>query len=103
MAEETIETPEDGGTCDDTARASVLAGAHPCAGVLFLLIGLVALVGIVIFGLNTGPGKRLVVDQLNKFELASGLGFDVGAIRGSTLRTHDTGRCPGARSEGACS
>ena len=52
-------------------------------GVLFILIGLVALVGLVIFGLNTGPGKRLVVDQLNSFELASGLGLEVGAIRGS--------------------
>ncbi len=50
---------------------------------LIALVGLVALVGLAILGLNTGPGKRLIVDQLNKYELASGLGFEVGAIRGS--------------------
>ena len=47
------------------------------------LVGLVALVALAVLGLNTGPGKRLIVDQLNNFELASGLGFEVGAIRGS--------------------
>ena len=52
-------------------------------GLLIAVVGLVALLAIVVLGINTGPGKRLVVDQLNKFELASGLGVRVGAIRGS--------------------
>ena len=51
---------------------------------LFLaILALVVLVGLAVLGLNTGPGKRLIADQLNGYELASGLGFEVGAIRGS--------------------
>ena len=82
MAQETVETL-DGDSLVTAERKHRSWPVRILRGVLFLLIGLVALVGIVIFGLNTGPGKRLVVDQLNKFELASGLGFNVGAIRGS--------------------
>ena len=48
-----------------------------------VVVALVALVALALVGLNTGPGKRLIVNQLNGFELASGLGFEVGAIRGS--------------------
>ncbi|MHA6719502.1 translocation/assembly module TamB domain-containing protein [Sphingomonas sp. RS6] len=45
--------------------------------------GLVVLAGVIVFGLDTQPGRRLIVDQLNKLELASGLNFRIGRIDGS--------------------
>lgn len=45
--------------------------------------GLVALVAILLLGLNTDPGRRFVADRLNGFETASGLKVQVGRIEGS--------------------
>ena len=48
-----------------------------------VLLGLVLLVGLVLLGLNTAPGRRLVADQIGAFETQSGLNFKVGRIDGS--------------------
>ncbi|MEG3182370.1 translocation/assembly module TamB domain-containing protein [Sphingomonas sp. LT1P40] len=51
--------------------------------VLIALVGLAALLLVAVLGLNTGVGKRLVVDQIGKFTTASGLNVKVGRIEGS--------------------
>lgn len=43
----------------------------------------VLLLGLLVIGINTQPGRDLVTQQLNKFTLASGLNFRVGRIEGS--------------------
>ena len=48
-----------------------------------VLGAIVLLLGLLVVGINTDPGRRFVVDQLNRFELASGLNFRVGRIEGS--------------------
>lgn len=48
-----------------------------------VVAGLALLFGALVIGINTDPGRRFVVDQLNRFELASGLNFRVGRIDGS--------------------
>lgn len=45
--------------------------------------GVVLLLGALILGINTQPGRDLLVKQINKFTLASGLNFQVGRIEGS--------------------
>lgn len=45
--------------------------------------GIVLLVGALLIGLNTQPGRDFIADKLSDFELASGLGFSVGRIEGS--------------------
>ncbi|MDO6415542.1 translocation/assembly module TamB domain-containing protein [Sphingomonas sp. BIUV-7] len=47
------------------------------------LATLVALIGLLLLALNTGPGKRLIANQLAGFETASGLNFRVSRITGS--------------------
>jgi len=44
---------------------------------------LVALIGAALLVLNTDPGRRFLVDQVNGFETVSGLGVQVGRIDGS--------------------
>ncbi len=48
-----------------------------------LLAGLVLLVIALGLGLNTGPGKRLVLHFVNGFSTDTGLGVDIGGIDGS--------------------
>lgn len=47
------------------------------------LAAIAALLLVLLFGLNTSPGKRLVADQLGKFTTATGLNIKVGRIEGS--------------------
>ncbi|MFS0771597.1 translocation/assembly module TamB domain-containing protein [Sphingomonas sp. 1P08PE] len=47
------------------------------------VVGLVALVLMVLFGINTDPGRRLVADQIGGYTTASGLNIKVGRIDGS--------------------
>lgn len=47
-------------------------------------LGTVALlIGVLVVGINTQPGRNFVAQQLSKFTLASGLNFRVGRIDGS--------------------
>ncbi|OYY90626.1 MAG: hypothetical protein B7Y45_06670 [Sphingomonas sp. 28-66-16] len=47
------------------------------------LAGLIALVGVLLLGINTGPGRQFVANQLAGYTLASGLKFDIGRLDGS--------------------
>jgi translocation and assembly module TamB len=47
------------------------------------LLGLVALIGIVLFGINTDPGRRFVADRIGEYRTATGLNIRVGRIDGS--------------------
>jgi translocation and assembly module TamB len=47
------------------------------------ILSLVALVLLVLFGINTDPGRRLVADQIGGYTTASGLNIKVGRIDGS--------------------
>ena len=45
--------------------------------------GLIALVALVLLGLNTSPGKRFIADKLGGIETASGVTVKIGRIEGS--------------------
>lgn len=47
------------------------------------IAGLLLLLLIVVFGINTDPGRRFVADQLGNYKTASGLNIKVGRIDGS--------------------
>jgi translocation and assembly module TamB len=47
------------------------------------IVGLIALVVIALFSLNTGPGKRFIADRLAAFSTASGMNFRTSRIEGS--------------------
>jgi translocation and assembly module TamB len=51
--------------------------------VAIVVLGLVALVAAVLFGIDTGPGHRLIADQLDGYTTVSGLNIKVGRIDGS--------------------
>jgi translocation and assembly module TamB len=48
-----------------------------------ILAGLAALVAVALLGLNTGPGKRFVIDQIEALEFETGMKIGVGEIDGS--------------------
>jgi translocation and assembly module TamB len=47
------------------------------------LLGVVLLIGIVVLGINTDPGRRFVADRLGEYSTASGVNIKVGRIDGS--------------------
>ncbi len=49
-------------------------------GILFLVLGLVVLVGAVVLGINTDPGRRFVANRIGGYTTASGLNIKVGRI-----------------------
>ena len=51
----------------------------------FGLIGLLLLIGAFLVWLNTDPGRRFIVRQINNFEAASGLQVNVERIEGSVF------------------
>ena len=51
--------------------------------VLFGLLGLVALVGLVLLGLNTKPGRNFIVQQIEALEFENGMEIGVEGIDGS--------------------
>ena len=52
-------------------------------GVAGALAGLLLLVGVLLFGLNTQPGKRFLIGQIAALQLESGMKIEVGRIEGS--------------------
>lgn len=48
-----------------------------------IVLGLVALAGLLLVWLNTDPGRRLVADQISNFEFANGMRVGVDRIEGS--------------------
>jgi translocation and assembly module TamB len=51
--------------------------------IAIVLAGLVILVGVVLLGINTDPGRRFVANQIGGYKTASGLNITVGRIDGS--------------------
>jgi hypothetical protein len=51
--------------------------------VAFTLLGLVALAVAVIFGIDTGPGRRFVADEIAGLRFENGMRITVGRIEGS--------------------
>src|SRR5688500_3797593 len=47
------------------------------------IVSLLLLAVLAVFALNTAPGRRFVVSQLDGYELASGLKINVGRLDGS--------------------
>ncbi len=47
------------------------------------IVGLIALVVIALFSLNTGPCKRFIADRLAAFSTASGMNFRTSRLEGS--------------------
>ena len=77
---------------DDTAEAVAPAETAPARRPLWLrilkwigivLLSLIALVLIVLFGINTDPGRRFVADRIGEYKTATGLNIRVGRIDGS--------------------
>jgi len=78
------------------ADAGALRRRHPAVTLArwaaILLTGVVLLLGAFLLWLNTDPGRRFVVRQINAFETASGLKVHVDRIEGSVfgeLRLHN--------------
>jgi translocation and assembly module TamB len=75
----------DGGGEPETVRAarqrSLGFKVAKWAGIV--LLGLVVLLGAFLIWLNTDPGRRFIVRQINNIETASGLDIDVDRIEGS--------------------
>jgi len=51
--------------------------------VAIVLLALVVLVGALLLGLNTGPGKRFIIGQIEAFEFENGVQIGIGRIDGS--------------------
>ncbi|WP_267396871.1 MULTISPECIES: translocation/assembly module TamB domain-containing protein [unclassified Sphingomonas] len=73
---------------DTTAHETVIVTKPPLwqrilKWLLWLVLGLVVLIGIVVFGINTDPGHRFVANQIGGYNTASGLNIKVGRIDGS--------------------
>ncbi|MDQ2893315.1 MAG: translocation/assembly module TamB domain-containing protein [Pseudomonadota bacterium] len=51
--------------------------------IAILLVALAILIGIVLLGINTDPGRRFVANQIGSYKTASGLNITVGRIDGS--------------------
>jgi translocation and assembly module TamB len=74
---------------DDTAPADTTVTARRplwlsiVKWVAIGLLGLIALLALLVFGLNTSPGRRLVANFLGGYTTASGLNIKVGRIDGS--------------------
>jgi len=51
--------------------------------IVLTVVGIVVLLLLVLFGINTDPGRRLVADQIGGYTTASGLNIKVGRIDGS--------------------
>ena len=52
-------------------------------GVAGVLVGFVLLVGILLLGLNTQPGKKFLIKQIAALQMESGMQIEVGRIDGS--------------------
>lgn len=71
----------DEGNAAETPRTPVWRTVAKWTGIV--LVGLVLLVGVLLFALDTGPGKRFLVRQIAAFELESGMKTEIGRIDGS--------------------
>ncbi|MCM8730659.1 translocation/assembly module TamB domain-containing protein [Hephaestia sp. GCM10023244] len=73
---------------DGGATEPVVVGKRPLwvrvlKWIAIPVLGLLALAAAIVFGLNTGPGKRFLVNQIGAYTTATGLNVQVGRIEGS--------------------
>jgi translocation and assembly module TamB len=52
-------------------------------GIGWALLGLVAIFGVAIWGVDTGPGHRLITDRIATLKIKTGLRISIGRIEGS--------------------
>ncbi len=84
MADEATMPPEDATTEEhDRAPAEHHRGRTIAKWIGIVLAGLVALVAILLLLLNTGPGKRFIIGQLEGMEFQNGMEIGIGSIDGS--------------------
>ena len=65
----------------DDARRSV--PRRVAKWLAILVIGIVALIAFLLVALNTGPGKRFIVEQIVNYKMENGVSIDIGRLRGS--------------------
>ena len=80
MAEDTPAT--------DTPREEVVIQKRPLwqrigKWVVIAIVAFMVLIGVVLLGINTDPGRRFVANQIGGYKTASGLNIKVGRIDGS--------------------
>ena len=74
---------------DEPVGETVIVDRRPALGwrvakwLGFLMLGLLALLALVLFGLNTGPGHRLIADQIGNLKFENGMQIAIGRIEGS--------------------
>lgn len=68
---------------EETVRARRNPFLKALKWVAIVALGLAALAGLILVGLNTDPGRRLVADQISKMEFANGMRVGVDRIEGS--------------------
>ncbi len=51
--------------------------------VVFALLGIVLLIGAVLLGINTDPGRKFVAEQIEALEFENGMAIGIGEIEGS--------------------
>ncbi len=70
---------------DEVAEAKPRRNWWKFAGksLLFVLLGLVLLVGAVVFGINTDPGRKFVAGQIEALEFENGMAIGIEEIDGS--------------------
>ncbi|PEQ11158.1 hypothetical protein B2G71_19075 [Novosphingobium sp. PC22D] len=67
-------------------------GVRIAKTIAVIVLGLVALLVVIVFGINTGPGKRFVANQIGALEFENGMKIRVGRIEGSlygAMTLHD--------------
>lgn len=85
MADPADHTPPEPAVATEETHAPRRSGWGPRIARLAvaLVLGLALLIGLAIFGLDTGPGRRFVADQIKNLEFENGMKIDVGRIEGS--------------------
>lgn len=80
-AAESMAEEEQERAADEPQRRSYAKTIAKWVGIA--LLSLVALVALLLLGLNTGPGKRFIADQIAGLEFENGMEIDIGRIDGS--------------------
>ncbi|MGB7407532.1 MAG: translocation/assembly module TamB domain-containing protein [Pontixanthobacter sp.] len=82
--------PEDTGYADDGGETAVQEGRTPrqrwqLAGkiVLGIIVGLIAVIALALFAINTDPGREFVVEQIEALEFETGMEIGIDEIDGS--------------------
>ena len=83
MTEDTMEPTADAPLHDEPVRRHRSLWQRVVKWLLIAVVALVALVGLLLLGLNTAPGKRFIVDQIEAFEMENGLKIGIGELSGS--------------------